>query len=418
VSGASALQGVRVIELASERCAFAGKLLADMGADVVLVEPPGGDPSRHYAPFAGDRPDPERSLYFWHYQTSKRGITLDLEKEPGRAILSRLIEAADLVLEAEPPGRLEALGLDGAARCESQPGLIWVSLTPFGQHGPRRDEQVTDLTLLAGGGPVWSCGYDDHSIPPVRGSGNQAYHIAGHYAVLSALTAYLHRLAGGEGQYVDLNMHAAANVTTEMASYHWLVQKGTVQRQTGRHAMETITMETQTECADGRHASTGVPPRTPREFQNLYEWIVELGYEEAFPESVFLKMGGERESIDLSQIGQDDEVTAMFAAGRDAMDFIARRVPAFDFFKGAQDRGMAVGVVYSPEEAFEDEHFQARGFPVEVEHPELGRTVTYPGAPYRFEKTPWRIQRRAPLLGEHTREVLREAGLDPEADEP
>ena len=404
-----------MLELSSERCAFAGKLLADMGADVVLVEPPGGDPMRACPPFAGDVPGPERSLCFWHYHTSKRGIRLDLGRPAGAELFRRLVAGADLVLEAEPPRRLPELRLAPERLCAAHPALIWVSLSPFGRSGPRADEQATDLTILAGGGPAWSCGYDDHSLPPIRGGGNQGYQIAGHYAALSALTALLHRAATGEGQHVDVNMHAAANVTTEMASYHWLVQRGTVQRQTGRHAMEQPTPPTQVLCADGRWVTTGVPPRTTREYQVVYDWIVELGLEPELPEAVFLKRGAERESIDLSLIGRDEEVTVIFGAGREALILIASRIPAYDFFVGAQRRGISVGVIYSPEEAFEDPHFRARGFPVEVPHPELGRSHRYPGAPYRFEKSPWRISRRAPLLGEHEAELLAEIGLDADA---
>ncbi len=284
-------------------------------------------------------------------------------------------------------------------------------MTPFGGQGARPGWRATDLTLLAGGGPVWSCGYDVHALPPVRGGGNQGYQTACHYAVMSALTALLVREATGEGQHIDVSAHAACNVTTEMASYHWLVSQGTVQRQTGRHAMEQPSLPTQIECADGRHATTGVPPRTPAEFERLHEWVVELGIEDEYPEAIFLRMGAERDSIDLSQIGNDDEITAIFAAGREALNFIASRVSAYDFFEGAQKRGITVGVIYSPEEAMEDPHFQARGFPVEVDHPELAEKFTYPGAPYRFEKTPWRISRRAPRLGEHAHEVFGELGL-------
>ena len=407
----AALDGIRVIELSSELGCFAGKLLADMGADVVCVEPPAGSPMRGYAPFRGDEPDPEGSLYWWHYNTSKRGITLDLEQQEDRDLLARLVSTADVLLECEPPGSLAHLELDHESLAKKNPRLITVSITPFGQDGPRRDEVATDLTLLAGGGPVWSCGYDDHTLPPIRGGGNQGYQTACHYAVMSALTAILEREVSGVGQYVDVNAHAACNVTTEMSSYHWLVQKGTVQRQTGRHAMEFMTLPTQIECADGRHATTGVPPRTSAEYARLYEWLVELDLVDVLPEAIFVQMGAERDQIDLSLIGADDEVTAIFGASREAMNLIASRVSAYDFFEGAQKRGITVGVVYSPEEAMQDRHFQARGFPVDVEHRELGTHVTYPGAPYVFEKTPWRISRRAPQLGEHNREILDELRL-------
>jgi crotonobetainyl-CoA:carnitine CoA-transferase CaiB-like acyl-CoA transferase len=408
---AQALRGLRVIELSHERSAFAGKLLADMGADVIVVEPPGGSALRRWGPFVDDVPDPERSLAWWHYNTSKRGVVIDLEADAGRAQLRQLVARADLVLEAEDPGRLAERGLDYEDL--ARPELIWVSVTPFGRAGPGRADLTTDLTLLAAGGPVWSCGYDDHTLPPIRGLGFQGYNTACHYAVMSALTALVARGATGEGQFVDVSMHAAANVTTEMASYNYLVQGTTVQRQTGRHALETLSMPSQVRCADGRYVNTGVPPRQPREYAGLLAWLQELGIAGDFPEAVFLEMGAKRDFVDLSKIGEDDEVTAIFGAGREALNFVAGRLSAYDFFLGAQRAGLPVGVIYAPEEAFEDPHFVERGFPTAVEHPELGRAVRYPGAPYRFEKTPWRISRRAPRLGEHTDEVLAELAETP-----
>ncbi len=209
------LAGIRVIELASEWTAYAGKLLADLGALVVLVEPIGGAPMRHYAPFAGDQPGPESSLWWWHYQTSKCGVTLDLHEPDDRALFLRLVAAADLVLEGEAPGRLEAQGIDHSALRALDPALIWLSITPFGRDDPRAAEPATDLTLLAGGGPVWSCGYDDHELPPVRGGGNQALHTGGLHAVAAALAAVLYQQTSGQGQHVDVSLYAAANVTTE-----------------------------------------------------------------------------------------------------------------------------------------------------------------------------------------------------------
>ncbi len=178
------LGGFRVIEVASEWTAFAGKLLGDLGAEVILVEPPEGATMRGYGPFADDRRTVESSLWWWHYQTSKLGVTLDLAAAGDAARFRRLVASADIVLEGEPPERLGVFGADGPATLLSEePRLIWVSVTPFGRDNSRSNEPATDLTILAGGGPVWACGYDDHRIPPVRGGGNQALHTAGLYAV-------------------------------------------------------------------------------------------------------------------------------------------------------------------------------------------------------------------------------------------
>jgi len=403
----TALTGLRVLELSNERIAFAGKLLGDMGADVVLIEPPGGDPARRYPPFLDDVPGEDRSLYWWHYNTSKRGIVLDLDDARDRKRFEGLMQTADILLEAEPRTRLASLGLDYADLRKLAPKLIHIAVTPFGRSDPKSDLPATDLTLLAGGGPVWSCGYDDHRLPPVRGGGNQGYHTACHFAAMSVLTAVLARMASGEGQFIDVSMHAAANVTTEHASYGWLVARQTVQRQTGRHAAVKPTGETQVRCADGRYVNTGVPPRTPAEFKRMYDWVKELGLVDEFPEAVFLEMGANWEGpFDLSQIGKDDTITAVFGSGRDALKVLAHRLPAYDFFIGCQQRGLAVGVIYSPDEAFEDEHFRARGFQVSLTHEDLGRTFRYPGAPYQLPASPWRLSRRAPKLGEHNAEIL------------
>jgi len=280
-------------------------------------------------------------------------------------------------------------------------------VTPFGRGSVNAAAPVTDLTILAGAGPAWSCGYDDHALPPVRGGGNQGFHTACHFAVMSALTALFYRLTSGEGQFIDVSLHAASNVTTEAGSYSWLVARQTVQRQTGRHAAAVSTQGTQMLCQDGRWVNTGVPPRSPAEFGFILGWLRELGLEDQFPDAIFLEIGAAMpKPITYDLIGVDAEATAIFIAGREALALIAANVDAYDFFIGFQRRGVAVGVIYSPEEAFEDEHFRARGFQTEVTHPDLGRTFRYPGAPYQLPASPWRISRPAPKLGEHDAELL------------
>ena len=405
-----ALADLRVIEPSRERSVFAGKLLADMGADVILVEPPGGDPIRSYAPFLEDEAGPERSLYFWHYNTSERGIVLDLEAEDGRRMLRELVEIADVLLESEPPGRLESLGIDAAWLRAERPDLITISMAPFMRGGPREHEQATDLTLLAGGGPAWSSGYDDHSLPPVRGGGNQGYQTGCHYAVMALMVAVVSRDITGEGQHIDVDMHAAQNVTNEAGSYTWLVAQETVQRQTGRHAGVNPSAPSQVQCSDGRWVNTGVPARQGRDYRALIDWLGECGLLEDFAAAPLLELGAGQGRIDLSRIATNPEVGETFQAGRDALVLLASSMPAYDFFSGGQDRDFQVGIIYSPEEVMEDPHFIDRGFRVEVEHPDLGRSFTYPGAQYLFNGSPWEIQRRTPLLGEHQAEVLDEIG--------
>lgn len=399
----------KVIELSSDGSAFAGRLLAELGADVIVVEPPGGSGQRRYGPFLDDEPGPERSLHWWHYNSSKRSVVVDLDDDSpggGRDQLRRLVAGADVLLEAEAPGRLAGLGIDYAELSAAHPGLVHCAVTPFGRSGPRSEEQATDLTVLAAAGPVWSCGYDDHTMPPVRGGGNQGLHTAGVWAAISVLTALLHRAAGGRGQFIDVNMHAASNVTTEMASYGWLAARREVQRQTGRHASPRPTDVTQVLCADGRYLNTGVPPRRPAEFKVLYEWLVELELTEEFPLAVLLEMGGQYEHIGMAEIEEDPMIGEVFGAGRDAVALIAGKLSAHEAFVGFQSRGLPVGAVYAPEDVMTDPHFIARGFPVEVDHDDLGRRFTYPGAAVLLNGSPMQISRRAPHLGEHSAEVL------------
>ncbi len=402
------LAGLRVIELAGERSAFAGKLMAGMGADVVLVEPPGGDRSRQYEPFLEDLAGPERSLHFWHYHTGKRGIVLELDEDSDRETLRGLLRDSDIFLESETPGRLAELGLDYSEVSTLNPRLVMVSVTPFGQAGPRNLEEATDLTILAAGGPAWMCGYDDHSLPPVRGGGDQGYLTACHFAVMSTLVALLWRNRSGHGQHVDVNMHAAANVTTEAGSYSWLVANEIVQRQTGRHAAVQPTMPITVRCADGRYVNTTVPPRTGEQMKVAYTWLEELGLVETFEEADVIRGAFDAQRMNVFAAGDDPDVRTRMRAGRLAFNHIAAHLPAYEFFTGAQQRGFQVAIVYSPEEALQDPHFVARGMLVPVEHPELGETFDYPGAPIRFTGTPWTTPTRAPLLGEHTASVLAE----------
>jgi benzylsuccinate CoA-transferase BbsE subunit len=405
---AGALTGIRVVEVASAHAAWAAKLLADLGADVVVVEPPGGHRARAFGPFVDDEVGPERSLFWWYYNTSKRSVVLELEDTHDADRFRELVRHADVVLEGEEPGRLAALGLDHDLLRTDHEELVWVSVTPFGRASSRAHDPATDLTLLAGGGPVWSCGYDDHTIPPVRGGGNQAFHIAGTFAVLSALTALLHRDVSGRGQFVDVSMHAAANVTTESGTFDWLVAGNTVVRQTGRHALAMVTQETQVQCADGRYVNTGFPPRHVKDFESLRDWVDELGLRGEFDDIVLLDLAIERGGVSLGELREDPLISEIYGAGRGALVFIAEHLTVDEFFVGAQQRGLAVGAVWSPEEALTNEHFVARGYPVDVEHEDLGRTVTYPGAPFRAPRSPWRIARRAPHIGEHQDEVFRE----------
>ena len=396
----NALADLRVVEIGGQFTAIGGRVLAELGADVIVVEPPGGSPQRLRPPFVDDEAGTDRSLRWWAGNIGKRSVTIDLESTPGIDALRRLIDSADIVVAAGDQLAQGAISYQDAA--VRQPRLIWVSVTPFGIGSARADQPVTDLTILAGSGPVWNCGYDDHSIPPMRGAGEQSANIAGMYAAIGALIALAHRDHAGIGQLVDINVTAACNVTCEQTTYHWLVNHAVCLRQTGRHAYPTPSSPVQVRCADGQYATTGVLPRKPEDFRGLTQWLQDLGLIDELPEAVFLELAGSRDApVDMSLIGEDDETTAILSAARDAVTLIASRLPAKEFFLDSQRRGFAAGAILPPHEAFDDEHTVARGLHVPVPHPELDRTFVYPGPPYVFSASEPRRPTRPPLLGEH-----------------
>jgi crotonobetainyl-CoA:carnitine CoA-transferase CaiB-like acyl-CoA transferase len=404
------LSGIRVIEIASEAAAYAGKMLADFGAEVLLVEPPGGHRTRSYGPFAealpGDHPD--RSLWFWHYNTSKLGLELDIDDPAGAESFRQLVAHADIVIEAEPIGRLAQLGLDfrnlrsgaGSPNASVSNKLVWVSVTSFGREDPRSADPYADLTVVAGGGIAWNNGYDDHTLPPMSCLGNQGYQTASVWAAIGALVALRARSKSGEAQLVDVSMHAAANVTTEQATQWWLVAGRVVKRQTGRHASHFPTESTVRGDRDGVEVHTGFPPRHAHELEALVRWIDDLDLRDEFPLTALLEMAIEQGGIDLAKLHEDEFTQECYRAGREAIGLIASKLPSYDFFVEGQTRGFAVGMIAAPDEILADPHIFERGYPASVLQPQLGREVSHVGLPIRFVGTPGKIS-AAPALGQH-----------------
>ncbi|TMA52285.1 MAG: CoA transferase [Deltaproteobacteria bacterium] len=383
---AGALAGLRVLDLTDQQGALAGKLLADLGADVVLVEPPGGGPLRTIPPFWQGLPDPERSLFFWFYGTSKRGITLDIARSSGAALLRRLAAEADVLLESAPPGRLAALGCGPEALRAVNPRLVIASITPFGQRGPYRDWRASDTVAEAMGGMLFVNGH--RGRPPLRALGLQAYHQAGVFAAVGVLGALFARERTGRGQDVDVSLQAAVAGALEHVPGLWH-QAGTVApRQGTLHWTRYFRVG---RCRDGwvMHCTVG-------DWTSLVEWVKADGV-----------------AADLGDPAWED--VRHRAAGAehlfDVLDAWAARYTVAELVEGAQLRRIPYAAVRPPEGLLRDPQLAERGFFVPIEHPELGATVPYPGPPFRLTATPWRISRRPPRLGEHNGEVYGEVGI-------
>jgi crotonobetainyl-CoA:carnitine CoA-transferase CaiB-like acyl-CoA transferase len=390
------LAGLRVLELADEKGQFCGKLLADLGADVIKIEPPGGERNRTVGPFLDDVPHPDRSLSFWYYNTSKRGITLDVETIDGAELFRRLAATSDVILETFRPGYLASLGLGYETLREANPGLILCSLTPFGQTGPWRDYASSDLLHMAAGGEMASCGYDEADVanaPPIAPGGGNAWHMGCHYAYMAIMATLVYRTVSGQGQSIDASIHEACALTTESAIANYVYRGETLRRQTGRHHAAGVTPRTQFRAKDGTYVTALMSGGlNPRNVKNLAELMDSYG------------MAG-----DLKDPAYQDPAVIAANASHIIDDLLAgfiASLPAEEVYHAGQERGFTWGAVRAPEALLDDAHLHDRGFWKQVEHPELGRGFVYPGEAAIYSGSPWRISRRAPLVGEHNAEIF------------
>ena len=392
---AGPLAGLRVLELADEKGQFCGKLLGDLGADVIKIEPPGGEPCRHVGPFLDDTPHPDRSLSFWYYNTSKRGVTLNLETADGRRIFARLAARADVILETFRPGRLASLGLTYETLREQNPQLILCSLTPFGQTGPWRDFLTSDLLHMAAGGEMASSGYDAADVPdapPIAPGGGNAWHMGGHFATMAIMAALVYRSVSGQGQSIDASIHEACALTTESAIANYVYRGEVLRRQTGRHHAAGATPRTQFRAKDGTYVCALVGGRlNPKFVGELADLLDSHGMAGDLKDPKYR----DQAVITENAVHIIDDLVGGFIAS----------LPAEDVYHAAQERGFTWGAVRAPEALLDDAHLRDRGFWKPVEHDELGRSFTYPGEAAIYNGSPWRISRRAPLIGEHNTEI-------------
>jgi benzylsuccinate CoA-transferase BbsE subunit len=390
------LAGLRVLELADEKGQFCGKLMADLGADVIKIEPPGGQHTRMVGPFLHDIPHRERSLSFWHYNTSKRGATLNLETSAGQDLFRRLASSADILLETEAPGRLPSLGLGYEALARLNSRLIMCSLTPFGQTGPWRDYHTSDLLQLAAGGQMGCCGYDPEDVPdapPIAPGGGNAWHIGGHFAYIAIMAAVCYRDMTGEGQYIDASVHEACALTTEAAIPTYIYTGKVVQRHTGRAAAVEKSEPTQYLTRDGAWLNTTRSGfnLTPARLRRLAEWMDTYGLAQDLLEEKYQSVATIQANV------------SHIAA---ALETFFASIPLEEAWHGGQELGLPWGAIRSMDEIMADQHLQDRAFFTDVFHPELGRSFVYPGPAALYSHSPWRISRRAPLIGEHNVEIF------------
>ncbi len=398
------LQGCRALDLTDEKGFLCGKLLADLGVDVIKVEPPGGDPSRRIGPFWHDVADPEKSLYWFAYNSDKRGITLNIETKDGQAILKELVKTSDFVIESFDPGYLDGLGLGYRALCEVKKNIIVTSITAFGQTGPYSTYLGPDLVVMGMSGELFLTG--DADRPPVNIGVPQACLHAGADGAVGTMIAYHYRRKTGEGQQVDVSLQQSAAWFLATTIPYWEIDKVMLTRVgTFRSGSSSGTVQRQVWlCKDGyvfffmiggqQGAKTG---------RQLVRWMEDEGAPDEFL-STF-----EWELFDMATATQEliDRISKPIA------DFFATKTKK-EALDAAISRNISVCPLLDMQDILSDPHLAYRGFWTQMEYPELHTTIPFPKQYVNSSENETNSRVRAPLIGQDNGVVYGELGFSAE----
>ncbi|MEE9569074.1 MAG: CoA transferase [Candidatus Binatia bacterium] len=384
-TGSEALSGLRLLELAGCEGEYCGKLLADLGAEVIKVEPPDGSCCRREAPFKDDIPGPDRSLHFLYFNSNKKSITLDLGRADGRAVFRELVKDVDIVTESFEPGFLAGLGLGYEDLKRLNPHLILTSITCFGQTGPYSHYKGTDLAAFALGGLMYVSGTP--SGPPVNAPGNQAFLVGSTHAALAILIALWTRRGGSRGQHIDVSMMDCLACMENLVSGKGV---GDYPRRGGSQH-RVAAPGTIYPCKDG-FVHIFVTNSQPGSWKRFLDWM------------------GRPEEIE----GPEWEDSIYRRQHLDQLNkVISEHLKNFgkeETYEQLQARHVPCAPVNSPGDFLNDSQTQARQYVVDLSHPILGG-LRFPGAPYRMSESPWTLRTPAPSLGQHNDEIYSSLGL-------
>lgn len=401
------LSPYRILDLTEGGCMIGAKILGDLGADVIKIEPPGGSPSRT-APFYEDTPHPEKSLFWFAYNSNKRGITLDISKSKGQEIFKRLVKTADIVMESFAPGYMDELGIGYANLSEIKPDIIMTSITLYGQSGPKAHYKGSDLIAWASGSYLYICGNPER--PPTWISFPQAFLFGGAEAAVGTMTALWYRQASGEGQQVDVSLQECAMSPPYNALPMWDVSKIECRRLGGCTYIPAtgVSQTVYYRCKDGYVlilVQGGSEPHASST-KRLVEWMDEEGMASDWLKQVDWV-------IDYNAATLTQELAEKVES--EVAKFIATKTKAELYEEGGMNRRILIAPVSNTRDICENPQLQFRDFWVQVAHPELGESLTYCGPFLRMAETPVAIRRRAPLIGEHNQEIYEnEMGLSAE----
>jgi crotonobetainyl-CoA:carnitine CoA-transferase CaiB-like acyl-CoA transferase len=395
------LKHLTALDLTDDKGFLCGKILADLGVNVIKVEPPGGDPSRNIGSFYGNRPDPEKSLYWFAYNSNKKGITLDIEKPAGRELFKKLVKAADFVIESFPPGYMDGLCIGYKELSKKNKKLIWAGITPFGPEEPYRNYKGPDIVVMGMSGTLYQTGESDG--PPVHMSMPQACLHAGADAAVGCMMAYHYRQQTGEGQYVDVSMQQSAGWFQANAVPVYELQ-GNIMKRSGAFRTGTSSQAPQRQvwkCKDSYVFFNVIGGRTgAKTLSALVAWMDE----EKLATDHLLQM--DWDNFDMFTLTESE----MVKISKPIEEFFKKHTSK-ELLKGAVPRGVSLGPLSSMKDLLEDECLNQRGYWTQVKHPELYAKITYPKTYVRSTGADMSIRSRAPLIGEHNEEVYTEIGL-------
>jgi len=374
------LVGYRVLDLAGPAGLHCTKLLADMGADVIKIEPPSGEESRRIPPYKDDIPHPETSLYFLHFNTNKRGITLDVATSDGRAILLQLARKADVVIETYPIEQSERLDLSYAQLSAVNARLVVASITPFGRSGPWRNYKADDIAGIALGNLLYIAG--ERGKAPLQPAGELAYGMASTYAAFGVAVALYRRVASGRGQHIDVSMHECA---AHIAGYYipHYSASGAKPARAKRVSAEEADLVDPFAVKDGYVRFFLV---SREQWRRLVEW---MGSPPAISGPEFEKTTYRRQHPAIVRAA-----IAEFCCGFTKQEM----------YEEGQRRRISVTPINTAGEFIESAQTKARELFVELHHPVVGKYCEFAGVP-RLTECPGAIHRPAPLLGEHNHEI-------------
>jgi len=383
---------LRILDFTGELGPYTAKMYAGLGADVVHLEPPTGDPLRRVGPFHRNTPGPEASLPYLYFNSGKRGLVLDLGQESGREVFLGLCARADLLVESCVPGYLDGLGLSYETLSRDNAKLVQTSITPFGRTGPLAAQPACDLTCSALSGYLYLAGVDHEK--PVRAPDNQAYRMAEAYAGVGSAIALLSAQRTGRGQVVDVACIEAAAMALENAAQFWDLE-GKIRRGRGREAGAGTIHP----CADGYVVVVAIMGKNKVMWEPFVEWMREEGVEEW---AVF----DDDKWID-SAYRSSEEGYRTFCR---IFESYAAKHDKRHLYETGQRYRVAVTPVNNGRDLLENPQLRHRDFWQTVHNEAMGGDVVYPGAPYEFGELRWRFGRSAPRFGEHTAQILGEFG--------